>query len=293
MPRWRYSPPSLLFSVCWLTQFLDTRNLTNILVQSSSTAIVAIGMTFVLLTAGVDLSVGAIMFLSAAIAGKLALAEWPLSVALVVILVIGLVFGAVNALFITRFRIMAFIVTLATLYLGRGLALWITQTRAMNLPESFLLLGTTRVAGVPAPILVLALVLAAAHFVLTRTPFGRQIYAVGSNVEMARKAGLNTRAILASVYLISGFCAALGGIVALSQLGAVSPTFGNQKESPPSRRQCWAGPACSGAGPGLSGHDSWRCAHSNGRERFGHSERGSLHLPARHERHYLFGGVSR
>jgi len=211
-------------------QFLDTRNLTNILVQSSSTAIVAIGMTFVLLTAGVDLSVGAIMFLSAAIAGKLALAEWPLSVALVVILVIGLVFGAVNALFITRFRIMAFIVTLATLYLGRGLALWITQTRAMNLPESFLLLGTTRVAGVPAPILVLALVLAAAHFVLTRTPFGRQIYAVGSNVEMARKAGLNTRAILASVYLISGFCAALGGIVALSQLGAVSPTFGNQKE---------------------------------------------------------------
>jgi ribose transport system permease protein len=218
-------------------RFLEPQNLANILVQSSSTAIVAIGMTFVLLTAGVDLSVGAIMFLSAAIAGKLALAQspaWlagsPLWVGLIVIVLMGVLFGAINAFFITRLRIMAFIVTLATLYLGRGLALSITKTRAMNMPESFLWLGTARVAGVPVPILILAIVLAAAHFILTRTPFGRQIYAVGASVELARKAGLNTQRILASVYLISGLCAALGGIVALSQLGAVSPTFGNQKE---------------------------------------------------------------
>lgn len=218
-------------------RFLEPQNLSNILVQSSSTAIVAIGMTFVLLTAGVDLSVGAIMFLSAAIAGKLALAQspvWlaglPLPVILLVIVLMGLLFGGINAVFITRFRIMAFIVTLATLYLGRGLALSITKTRAMNMPESFLWLGTARVAGVPVPIVILAVVLVAAHFILTRTPFGRQIYAVGSSVEIARKAGLKTQRILASVYLISGFCAAVGGIVALSQLGAVSPTFGNQKE---------------------------------------------------------------
>jgi ribose transport system permease protein len=160
----------------------------------------------------------------------MALAGWPLWMALVVILMIGLVYGALNAVFITRFRIMAFIVTLATLYLGRGFALWITQTRAMNLPEGFLLLGTSRFIGVPLPIVVLLAVLIVAHLVLTRTPFGRQVYAVGCNLEMARKAGLNTGLILASVYLISGFCAALGGIVSLSQLGAVSPTFGNQKE---------------------------------------------------------------
>lgn len=211
-------------------KFIESRNLVNILIQSSSTAIVATGMTFVLLTAGVDLSVGAIMFVSAAVAGKLAVAGWPLPAALLVIVLTGLIFGLVNALIVTQLRVIAFIATLATLYLGRGLGLWITQTRALNLPESFLWLGTARIAQVPVPILILAGVLGAAHFVLTRTAFGRHIYAVGSNLEMARKAGVNTILILCSVYVISGFCAALGGIVSLSQLGAVSPTFGYQKE---------------------------------------------------------------
>jgi ribose transport system permease protein len=219
----------ILFSVL-APRFLDIRNLVNILVQSSSTAIVAIGMTFVLLTAGVDLSVGAIMFVSAAVAGQMALAGWPLWISLVVILAIGLLYGGINAVCITRFGVLAFVVTLATLYLGRGLALWITQTRALNLPEDFLWLGTARLAWIPMPIVVLGLVLLGAHLVLTQTPYGRQIYAVGCSVDMARRAGINTGLILASVYIISGFCAALGGIVALSQLGAVSPTFGFQKE---------------------------------------------------------------
>ncbi len=210
--------------------FLEPQNLVNILIQSSSTAIVAVGMTFVLLTAGVDLSVGAIMFVAAAVAGKLTLNGAPVGLALAAIVLIGLAGGLINAFFITRLRIVAFIVTLAMLYLGRGFALWLTQTRAMNLPDSFLLIGTTRLAGVPLPVLLLAGILLLAHLVLTRTPFGRQIYAVGQNVEAARKAGLNTRRILASVYVISGFCAAVGGIVSLAQLGAVSPTFGTNKE---------------------------------------------------------------
>ena len=90
-------------------RFLDIRNLVNILVQSSSTAIVAIGMTFVLLTAGVDLSVGAIMFVSAAVAGQMALAGWPLWSSLVVILAIGLLYGGINAVCITRFGVLAFV----------------------------------------------------------------------------------------------------------------------------------------------------------------------------------------
>ena len=230
------SAPLLLFAGVFLVfgslapRFLQTQNLVNILVQSSSTAIVAIGMTFVLLTAGVDLSVGAIMFVAAAVAGKLMLSGAPLWLALAMIVLIGLLAGLLNALFITWLRIVPFIVTLATLYLGRGFALWLTQTRAMNLPDSFLLLGTTRLAGVPLPVWTLAAVLLLAHLVLTRTPFGRQIYAVGHNIEAARKAGLNTGLILASVYVISGFCAAVGGIVSLAQLGAVSPTFGTNKE---------------------------------------------------------------
>ena len=230
------SAPLLLFIGVFVVfgslspKFLEPQNLVNILIQSSSTGIVAIGMTFVLLTAGVDLSVGSIMFVAAAVAGKLMLNGAPLWLALVMIVLIGLACGLINAFFITRLRIVAFIVTLATLYLGRGFALWLTQTRAMNLPDSFLLLGTTRLAGVPLPVLILAGILLVAHLVLTRTPFGRQIYAVGQNAEAARKAGLNTGRILASVYVISGFCAAVGGIVSLAQLGAVSPTFGTNKE---------------------------------------------------------------
>lgn len=230
------SAPLLLFIGVFVVfgslspKFLEPQNLVNILIQSSSTGIVAIGMTFVLLTAGVDLSVGAIMFVAAAVAGKLMLNGAPLWLALAMIVLIGLAGGLINAFFITRLRIVAFIVTLATLYLGRGFALWLTQTRAMNLPDSLLLLGTTRLAGVPLPVLILASILLIAHQVLTRTPFGRQIYAVGQNVEAARKAGLNTGRILASVYVISGFCAAVGGIVSLAQLGAVSPTFGTNKE---------------------------------------------------------------
>ena len=124
----------------------------------------------------------------------------------------------------------AFIVTLATLYLGRGFALWLTETRAMNLPDSFLRLGTARLLGVPLPVVALLAVVAGRraprpdpHAVrpagLRRRPGSRG----------ARKAGIAPARILAAVYVISGFCAALGGILALAQLGAVSPTFGTQQ----------------------------------------------------------------
>jgi ribose transport system permease protein len=211
-------------------QFLTATNLSNIIVQSASTGVVAIGMTFVLLTAGVDLSVGAIMFVGATVAGKLIQAGWPLPAALVAILLSGLICGGINAVLITQFRIFAFVATLGTLYLGRGFGLWLTETRAINLPEAFLELGTSRWFGIPTPILLLAIVVAAAHWTLTRTPYGRQIYALGQDLAAARKAGVRTRWIKASVYLISGFAAALGGLLALTQLGTVSPTFGTNKE---------------------------------------------------------------
>jgi ribose transport system permease protein len=211
-------------------RFLSGANLVNILIQSSSLAIVATGMTFVLLTAGVDLSVGAIMFVAAAFAGKLMLDGCSLPIALTVMTGVGVVFGAVNGFLITRLKIVAFIVTLAMLYLGRGLGLWITQTRAMNLPESFLHLGSSRILGIPIPLVLFAGIVWTAHWTLMRTPFGRQIYATGQDAEAAHKAGINTRFLLFSVYVISGLCASIGGIVSLAQLGAVSPTFGQQRE---------------------------------------------------------------
>ena len=211
-------------------KFFTGDNLVNLLVQSSSTAVVGVGMTFVLLTAGVDLSVGAIMFVSAAIAGKLLLNGSPLPVALLAIAGVGIVFGLLNAVLVTRLGIIAFIATLGTLYIGRGFTLWLTETRAMNLPESFLHIGTARWLTIPVPLWIFAGIVLVAHLTLTRTPFGRQVYATGYGLENARKAGINTGLILGSVYVISGFCAAIGSILSLAQLGSVSPTFGTNRE---------------------------------------------------------------
>jgi len=211
-------------------KFLSVDNLVNIGIQAAPAGIVAIGMTFVLITAGVDLSVGAIMFVAAAVAGKMALAGHSFSLSIVVMVVIGAAFGVVNAFFITRMRVAAFIVTLALLFVGRGFALWLTQTRAMNLPDGFLQLGAVRVAGVPLPLALFGLVALAAHGTLSRTPFGRQVMAVGHNRESAGQAGINTTHILGAVYLLSGVCAAFGAILALGQLGAVTPKFGENYE---------------------------------------------------------------
>jgi ribose transport system permease protein len=215
----------------WLSpKFLEAGNLVNILVQSSSIAIVAVGMTFVLLTAGIDLSVGSVMFIAAAVTGKLVLNGWPLALALAAGVLVGLLGGLLNALFITRLKILPFIATLATLYAGRGFGLWLTETRAMNLPENLLRVGTANPLGVPAPVLIFVTVLVAAHLILQRTPLGRRIYAVGNDREAARKAGLNVERILLFVYVVCGLCAAIGGLVSVAQLGAVSPTFGNNRE---------------------------------------------------------------
>ena len=169
-------------------RFLAANNFVNILIQSASTVIVATGLTFVLLTAGIDLSVGSVMFVSAAVAGKMVLAGQPLWLAALVILLAGVLYGAFNALCITWLRIIPFIVTLATLYFGRGFSLWLTETRAMNLPEAVLRIGSARIAGIPFPVLMMALVVIAAHLALTRTTFGRQVYAMGNDADAARSA---------------------------------------------------------------------------------------------------------
>lgn len=211
-------------------EFLSARNLVNVLVQSASLGILATGMAFVLLTAGIDLSVGSTMFVSAALAGKMVVAGWGLGAAFAVVLGVGLAWGLANGLVVTRLGVKPFVVTLATLYVGRGLGLWLTQTRALNLPESLLVVGSARVAGVPVPVLVLAAVLLAAHLVLERTAFGRHLYAVGADAEVARRAGVPVRRTLLGAYATAGLLAALGGAVAVAQLGAVSPTFGRERE---------------------------------------------------------------
>lgn len=211
-------------------QFLTMHSARNIVIQAAPVGIIAVGMTFVLLTAGVDLSVGAIMFVAAAVGGKMAMAGQPAVLVFAAICAVGLACGALNAIFIAWLRIAAFIVTLSLLFAGRGFALWITQTQAMNLPEKFTELGAARIAGVSVPVMVLGVIVAAGHMILTRTSFGRHVCAVGESQNAARKAGVRVGRTIALVYVTSGVCAALGTVLLLGQLGAVTPKFGENYE---------------------------------------------------------------
>jgi len=229
----------LLLMYCGLTavfaglsdRFLTVENFVHILIQSSAVAVVSVGMTFVLLTAGIDLSVGSVMFLTSAIAGILVVkAGWPVAAVLPAMVAIGALCGLANGLLIVRLRMAPFIVTLATLFVVRGHGLWVTETRAINLPDAFRQLATTRIAGIPSPVIITLLVLTVAHLILAYTIFGRQLYAVGYDRAAAEKAGVPVARLLLGVYVICGVCAAVGGMITLAQLAAVSPRLGQGRE---------------------------------------------------------------
>ena len=229
--------PLLLFAVLIIVfgfmsdRFLTPVNFVNIVNQASHIAIIAIGMTFVLLIAGIDLSVGANMYLSAAVLGVF-LVGMPPIVAFPVVAVLGLAFGAVNAFMITQLRVAAFIATLSTLFIGRGIALYFSGNKMVPFSKSVLTFGRTAYLGVPSAIWVFAVVLIIALTVLKLTTFGRQVYAIGADPDAAAKAGINVKRVVFAVYCICGVCAAVGGLVSGSQVAVASSTFGFQKEFP-------------------------------------------------------------
>jgi ribose/xylose/arabinose/galactoside ABC-type transport system permease subunit len=216
-------------------RFLGLESIANIIKQASFIGVIAVGMTFVLLTAGIDLSVGSNMYLSAMSAGYLmqipALQNgWGVALAILAGLLTGVVFGAINAVCIVVLRITPFLVTLATLVAGRGLGTAITESFGIEFPAPYLAFGASNLFGVPMPIVVFAIVVLAAHIVLSRTQFGRQIYAVGNDPEAARKAGIPVDRITFAVYVICGFCAAVGGVTLIALIGRLNQTFGVGKE---------------------------------------------------------------
>jgi ribose transport system permease protein len=220
-----------LFFTVQAPRFLEPENISNIIKQAAFTGIIAVGMSFVLLTAGIDLSVGSNMYLSALFAGML-MQQPGIGVipALIGALLVGVLFGAINAFCIVKLKIIPFIVTLATLVAGRGLGTAITQSFGIEYPRSMIEFGVSSVLGIPMPIIVFLLVVVTAHLVLTRTPFGRRVYAVGNDIEAAKKAGINTGRIIAAVYMLSGLCAALGGFILIAQIGRLTQPFGEGKE---------------------------------------------------------------
>lgn len=226
--------PFILFVIVFVIFGVSTKNwftvtnFENIIRQSSYIGILASGMTFVLLTGGTDLSVGANMFLSGSVAGILIAKGAPVWVGILACLLVGTIFGCVNAFFIVKMKVLPFVVTLSTLTAGRGLTLILTKSEAINLPPQLVSgIGSGRLFGVlPYPILFFVVVALIASVILKYLPLGRQIYAVGNDKEIAKKAGINVDRILTFVYIFSGFLASLAAIVSVSQIGNITAGFG-------------------------------------------------------------------
>ena len=207
--------------------FLSSRNILNVLRGASMVGIVSIGMTFVILNRGIDLSVGSILGVSAALAASFA--PYGIGVGLLVGLGAGIVLGLVNGAMITKLRLQPFIATLAMLIFARGLVYIYSDGSNIVVKEAsdaFTFLGSGHIGPVPTPIILAALVWILAAWVLNRTVFGREVYAVGANEEAARLSGIHITRNRIAVYAISGFLAALAGVVMASRLTVAEPNAG-------------------------------------------------------------------
>jgi ribose transport system permease protein len=211
--------------------FLTAENLLNVSLQTSITAIIAAGMTLVILTGGIDLSVGSLVALVGVVGAITARFIPAPGMAVAGALLAGLLLGAASGgaagWCITRFRITPFIATLALMTIWRGLAFILTEGRPVwELPEAFSIPGGGRIAGIPIPTWLMAAVYAAMHLTLTRTRFGRHVYAVGGNAEAARLAGISIPRVTTAVYVICGMLTALSGVLLASRLSSGQPNAG-------------------------------------------------------------------
>ncbi len=226
---WGFSLAMLLMCITFAVlspQFLTTSNALNVALQTSITAIMAIGMTLVILTGGIDLSAGSLV----AVAGVLA-AFAVKKAGLAAALALGLGAGAASGLFtgimVTRFAVPPFIVTLALLSALRGAAFLMTGGYSVgDLPSGFASLGRGYLLGIPAPVLWTAGLYAAFIVLLTRTVFGRHVYAVGGNERATYLAGVNTVRVKIGVYVLNGLLVGFAGVMLASRLGAGIPNAG-------------------------------------------------------------------
>jgi ribose/xylose/arabinose/galactoside ABC-type transport system permease subunit len=223
----------LLCVLLWaLTPFFLTRsNLLNVMEQTALNAIVAVGMTFVIVSGGIDLSVGSIVALSGVVLASALQAGWPVPAAIAVGLVVGALAGLLNGLLITRGRLPPFIATLGLMSVARGAALVYTEGRPISgFGAGFRWLATGRVLDVPMPVILTALVYVAAWFVLTRTRFGRYVYAIGGNEEATRLSGVSVRFHKTMVYVLSGLMSAAAAVLLTARLNSAQPIAGMMYE---------------------------------------------------------------
>jgi ribose/xylose/arabinose/galactoside ABC-type transport system permease subunit len=212
--------------------FLKPTNIINILRQTSINGIIAIGMTLVILTGGIDLSVGSILALSAVIATSFAHpGEHNLIVPLSIGLFVGLTCGFINGFIIAWNKIAPFIVTLAMMTIARGLALVYTNGRpVIELSDIYNKIGSGYIIGIPIPVIIFILIVLAGLFLLKYAKFGRHIYATGGNEIAAKISGVNTKKVIIWVYSLTGLLSGLSGIVLSARVMSASPATGQGYE---------------------------------------------------------------
>jgi ribose/xylose/arabinose/galactoside ABC-type transport system permease subunit len=208
-------------------RFLTLSNAVNVLRQSTINGIIAVGMTYVILTAGIDLSVGAVLALCTLVTADLLQKGLPVPLAVIAGLGLGAGLGLVNGLIITKARVPPFVATLGMMTVARGLALTYTQGRPITgLPEGFRFMGTGSLGPIPMPIVIAGLTFLVGYVLLTRTRVGEYIFALGNNPVAARYAGIATDRFIAFVYAVAGLLAALAGMILVARLNSAQPTAG-------------------------------------------------------------------
>ncbi|MBS4206607.1 ABC transporter permease [Bacillus sp. FJAT-50079] len=227
---------ALLLICCILSvtsgQFLSLNNFTNILLQSAIMGVVAIGMTFVIITSGIDLGVGAVLGLTSVIAAGMVSGGVPIFVVLIATIFIGAVCGLINGFFITRFNMAPFIVTLAMMAAARSVAMVYTDAKTISIYDNafFKYLRSGEIIGIPIMILIPVTIFLISHYILRYTIFGRHVYAIGNNKKSAELSGINVKRIELSVYIIAGFLSGIAGILMTARLGSGTPLAGSNLE---------------------------------------------------------------
>lgn len=210
--------------------FFRTGNLINVIRQIAINGIIGIGMTFVILTSGIDLSVGAIVGIVSVISAGMMREGLPLPIAIASGLFVGGFVGALNGFGITKGNLQPFIMTLGMMVIARGVSMTISEGQPISIRDAvgdnFDWLGAGDFLGIPMPVWLLLFIAILAGFTLTYTPFGRQIYAVGDNAEAARLSGINVNRVTFGVYVISGVLAAVSALILVSRLTTGHPDQG-------------------------------------------------------------------
>jgi ribose transport system permease protein len=222
----------IFFTLCIVASlmsdvFFTVNNLMNVLRQVSVTAIIAAGMTLVILIAGIDLSVGSVMAFAGAVVAGMLTAGLSLPLALLLSIAVGLVFGLINGMFVAKGGVPSFIATLAIMVIARGMTLVYTKGYPLVVDnQDFRMIGNGKIIGLPVPIIVMVLVFAILYWVLKYTSFGRYIYAIGGNEEATRLAGIPVNFIKVAVYGIAGLLSGVAAIIYTSRLMSAQPTAG-------------------------------------------------------------------